>query len=186
VLTRVDLHDKIIQPQIDGLKKRLFGHTPATPVILHRRELVRKDGAFKVLRDANVELDFNSNILKMFHDLPYLVNTVQIDKKAHLDAYTTWHYDPYHYCARCLIERYVGNYMVDKARLLELELSRQAGADDLKTYFPELKVPFGVTWHDLEVAEQMVFDWENGGDYRAFGLAIKIYECLRAAVLAAE
>jgi hypothetical protein len=72
------------------------------------------------------------------------------------------------------------------ARFLELELSRQAGADDLKTYFPELKVPFGVTWHDLEVAEQMVFDWENGGDYRAFGLAIKIYECLRAAVLAAE
>jgi hypothetical protein len=46
VLTRVDLHDKIIQPQIDGLKKRLFEHTPATPVILHRRELVRKDRQF--------------------------------------------------------------------------------------------------------------------------------------------
>jgi hypothetical protein len=56
----------------------------------------------------------------------------------------------------------------------------------LKTYFPELKVPYGVTWRDLEIAEQMVFDWENGGDYRAFGLAIKIYEYLRTAVLAAE
>jgi hypothetical protein len=78
-----------------------------------------------------------------------------------------------------------GNYMVDKAGALELERSRQAGADDLKTYFPELNVPSGITWHDLEVAEQMVFDWENGGDYRAFGLAIKIYEYLRAAVLAA-
>ena len=76
--------------------------------------------------------------------------------------------------------------MVDKADLLEQDWARQAGADDLKTYFPELKVPYGVTWHNLEVAEQMVFDWENGGDYRAFGLAIKIYEYLRAAVLAAE
>ena len=76
--------------------------------------------------------------------------------------------------------------MVDKVNLLELERSRQAGADDLKTYFPELKVPYGVTWHDLEVAEQMVFEWEEGGDYRAFGLAIKIYEYLRAVVLAAE
>jgi hypothetical protein len=76
--------------------------------------------------------------------------------------------------------------MVDKAGLLELELARQAGADDLKTYFPELKVPLGVTWHDLEVVERMVFDWEEGGDTRAFGLAIKIYEYLRAAVLAVE
>jgi hypothetical protein len=76
--------------------------------------------------------------------------------------------------------------MVDKASLLELERPRQAGEDELKTYFPELKVPYGVTWHDLEVAEQMVFDWENGCDYRAFGLAIRIYEYLRAAVLAAE
>jgi hypothetical protein len=59
-------------------------------------------------------------------------------------------------------------------------------ADDLKTYFPELNVPRGITWHDLEVAEQMVFDWEDGSDSRAFGLAIKIYEPLRKAVLAAE
>ena len=39
--------------------------------------------------------------------------------------------------------------MVDKAGSLELERSRQAGADDLKIYFPELKVPEGITWHDL-------------------------------------
>jgi hypothetical protein len=45
----------------------------------------------------------------------------------------------------------------------------------------------GVTWHDLEVAERMVFDWEEGDETRAFGLAIKIYEYLRAVVvLAAE
>jgi hypothetical protein len=77
--------------------------------------------------------------------------------------------------------------MVDKAGLLELERSRQAGADDLKTYFPELKVPYGVTWHDLEVAEQMVFDWEEKPEsHRALGLVLRVFEHLRAVVLAAE
>ncbi len=39
--------------------------------------------------------------------LPYLVITVQIDKKLHLETYNIWRFDPYHYCMRCLIERYV-------------------------------------------------------------------------------
>ena len=38
---------------------------------------------------------------------PYLVITVQIDKKKYLDKYTLFHYDPYHYCLRCLVERFV-------------------------------------------------------------------------------
>ena len=80
----------------------------------------------------------------------------------------------------------MGNYMGYKAILLELESSRQAGADDLKTYFPELNVPEGLTFADLEAAEQMVFDWEEGSDYRAFGLVLRVFENLSAAVLAAQ
>jgi hypothetical protein len=67
-----------------------------------------------------------------------------------------------------------------------LQESRQAGADDLSTYFPELRIPAGLTWRDLEVAEQMVFDWENDDDWRAFGLVLRVFEHLRAAVLEAE
>jgi hypothetical protein len=77
--------------------------------------------------------------------------------------------------------------MVDKADLLELQRSRQAGADDLKTYFPELKVPQGLTWDDLEVAEKMVFDWEeNPESHRAFGLVLRVFEHLTMAVLAVQ
>jgi Protein of unknown function (DUF3800) len=107
VLTSVALHERIIQPQLDELKKRLFGHTPDIPVILHRRELVRKEGAFSVLRNAEIEQEFNTEILRLFRELPYLAITIQIDKKVHLDTYKIWHYDPYHYCMRCMVERYV-------------------------------------------------------------------------------
>ena len=107
VLTRIDLHTRVIQPKLDALKERLFGHTPDIPVVLHRRELVRKEGPFFVLRSKPIEQDFNRSILELLETLPYLVITVLIDKKQHLETYNVWRFDPYHYCLRCLIERYV-------------------------------------------------------------------------------
>lgn len=77
--------------------------------------------------------------------------------------------------------------MVDKASVLELESSRQAGADDdLRTHFPELNVPQGLTLADLEAAEDMVLEWENNGEYRAFALVLRVFEHLTAAVQAAQ
>ena len=107
VLTKQALHSRVIQPQLDELKSDLFGHTPATPVVLHRRELVRREGPFAVLRDAGRQAEFDERILSLFTSWPYLVITVLIDKKAHLEAYELWHFDPYHYCMRCMVERYV-------------------------------------------------------------------------------
>lgn len=107
VLTSLDRHEQIIQHKLDGLKTRLFGHSSLSPVVLHRRELIRKEGPFSVLRDASVQADFNASMLDLFNTLPYLAITIQIDKKEHLEKYGTWHYDPYHFCLRCIIERYV-------------------------------------------------------------------------------
>jgi hypothetical protein len=107
VLTRQSAHERIIQPCLDDLKAELFNHTPANPVILHRREIVRREGPFAALRDPEKLTRFNEAMLRFYAEFPYLVMTVLIDKKAHLEAYGVWHFDPYHYCMRCLIERYV-------------------------------------------------------------------------------
>jgi hypothetical protein len=107
ILTRQSTHERIIQPGLDSLKAEFFGHTPADPVILHRREIVRREGRFSVLRDPNVQAEFDRRLLRCFEEFPYLAITVVIDKKAHLEAYELWHFDPYHYCLRCMIERYV-------------------------------------------------------------------------------
>lgn len=106
VLTKRQSHDRTIQPHWDQFRTDIFGPNGAA-LILHRRELVRKEADFVALRDPEVERRFNDGLLHMLSTLPYLVSTATIDKREHLDRYTLWHNDPYHYCLRCLVERYV-------------------------------------------------------------------------------
>ena len=107
ILTTRRHHEERITPQIDSIKALIPRQSAEKPVILHRREIVRREGAFACLRDPELSRKFNALLLDAIAMAPYLVLTVQIDKKQHLEEYDTWHFDPYHYCLRCLIERYV-------------------------------------------------------------------------------
>jgi hypothetical protein len=107
VTTFRSLHDRTIQPAIDQLKTDLFGHGPANPVILHRREIIDRVGPFAVLHDDECRATFDERALRLIENLPFIANTVTIDKAEHVERYGVWHFDPYHYALRCLIERYV-------------------------------------------------------------------------------
>jgi Protein of unknown function (DUF3800) len=107
VLTYRQVHAEIIQPQLDELKADLFGHSEDNPVILHRRDVIDREGPFVVLNDEDVRANFDAKILDLIRTLPYIAITVTIDKAEHLEKYGVWHFDPYHYCLRCLVERYV-------------------------------------------------------------------------------
>ncbi len=107
ILTTRRLHDERITPQINAIKALIPGHSAADPIILHRREIVRREGIFACLRAPDLSEKVSSRLLHTIKTAPYLALTVQIDKKQHLETYDTWHFDPYHYCLRCLIERYV-------------------------------------------------------------------------------
>lgn len=107
ILTKQDIHASRFQPEIDRLKGNLLGHTTATPVILHRSDIINRRGAFAKLRDPTIQAEFDAEILHLIESLPYRAITVTIDKRLHLQQYEAWHFDPYHYCMRCLIERYV-------------------------------------------------------------------------------
>lgn len=104
VLTTRDFHEKRITPSLDALKMAAFG---TTDIILHRREIVRRERAFTVLRDPEPERIFNEGLKLLIRSMPYLVTTVTIDKRAHRSQYEVWRFDPYHYCLTCLVERYV-------------------------------------------------------------------------------
>ncbi|MEN3228316.1 DUF3800 domain-containing protein [Methylorubrum rhodesianum] len=107
IIARQETHDAIIQPAIDGLKRSFFGHSPENPVVLHRREILRREGVFSVLRDDGKAQKFNDCVLAILRDAKYLAITVQIDKKRHFEHYGVWRFDPYHYCLHCLVERYI-------------------------------------------------------------------------------
>lgn len=107
VVTTKRHHDEGIAPRLDAVKALIPRHSTANPVLFHRREIMRREGAFACLRDRELGAQFDMLLLSAIETAPYIAMTVQIDKKAHLEAYETWHFDPYHYCLRCLLERYV-------------------------------------------------------------------------------
>jgi hypothetical protein len=108
IITKKRGHDHIITPEIEGLKTDLFGHHPITnPVILHRREIVRKEAPFQALQSPEINAQWQTRILGLIQTLPYIAITVLIDKHAHVQRYPVWHFNPYHYCMRAIVERYV-------------------------------------------------------------------------------
>jgi len=94
-------------PRLEDLKRRFFGSHPDNPIILHRKDLVNARPPFQCLRDPPTRTKFDSELLQLLAELDYVVITVVIDKQAHVEQYRVWQYDPYHYCMKVLLERYV-------------------------------------------------------------------------------
>lgn len=94
--------------QFEDFKQKHFPHNPDEPVILHRKELIGHHGPFWRLRDADKEKAFNEDFLKLLKEKDYLVISVVIDKKAHVDRYGAAALHPYHYCLVAMLERYCG------------------------------------------------------------------------------
>lgn len=94
-------------PTIEGVKQRFFGSHPDDPVILHRKELLNKKHPFENLKDPVVEQAFNADLLRLMSELDYTILTVVVDKLEHEQRYRVWRSDPYHYCLRVLVERFV-------------------------------------------------------------------------------
>jgi hypothetical protein len=108
IITKTRSHDNHIAPAIETLKGDLFGHNPPeNTIVLHRREIVRREPPFECLWDETKNKDWESRLLKLIENLPYIAITVLIDKEEHMRRYPVWQYNPYHYCMRALVERYV-------------------------------------------------------------------------------
>lgn len=108
IIMRRDLHDGALTDRLREIKQDIFGHSEDTPVILHRRELVRGEPPFDRLRvDDALSGEFQARWLALVRESKYLAMAAAIDKKAHIDRYRVWRHDPYHYCLECLLERYV-------------------------------------------------------------------------------
>jgi len=95
-------------PALEALKQAHFPHSPDEPIVLHRKELVNRRGPFWRLRDPDNKRRFNDDILEFLTNQEYLLISVVIDKKTHIERYGAAAYHPYHYCLAALLERYCG------------------------------------------------------------------------------
>jgi hypothetical protein len=131
VILEVGYVRDVFFPEFETLKQKYFQSHPDDPIIFHRKELVNKQPPFASLRDPTIETVFNSDLLMQLRKWQYIVITVVIDKLQHTEQYQTWRYDPYHYCLKVLIERYVRWLQAQPAVGDVLAESRQ-GKEDLR------------------------------------------------------
>jgi len=93
---------------LENLKQKHFPHNPDEPIILHRNDIINRKGAFWRLRDADRREAFDQDILRFFAEQKYVLITVVIDKKVHIERYGEAAFHPYHYCLTAMLERYCG------------------------------------------------------------------------------
>lgn len=131
VIFDLDYVAQNLYPEVEELKLKYFGSHPDDPIILHRKEIVNRRYPFHALKDKNVEGRFNVELLRLLSNWEYTVITVVIDKKEHRDLYTTWQYDPYHYCLAVMLERFIFflEETVDQGDVLA---ESRGGAEDMR------------------------------------------------------
>ncbi len=96
-----------VHPQMESIKAKFFESHPDNPIIFHRKEMLNAKYPFSKLKDFELRKKFDAKLLSLLNNWQYSVITVCIDKLSHKKTYTTWRYDPYHYCLEVLLERYI-------------------------------------------------------------------------------
>lgn len=107
VILDLDYVSSVFHPEMEAIKRKYFHSHPDDPIIMHRKELVNKKPPFASLRDPAIEAAFNVEMLASIANWQYTVITAVIDKLQHTEQYQVWRSDPYHYCLKVLVERYV-------------------------------------------------------------------------------
>jgi len=146
VILELKYVETILHPQMETLKAKFFRSHPDEPVIFHRKEMLHGKPPFENLRNDKSRKEFDQSLLGLLDLWEYTVISVCLDKKRHKETYTTWRYDPYHYCLAVLLERFIFFLKRTDAKGDVMAESR-GGKEDLR-----LKASFARLW-------------ENGTDY---------------------
>lgn len=92
-------------PELEQLKRDHFRYDPDYPVILVRKQIIDRKGAFGVLSNPQRNADWEQSVTKFFSGLPARPYTVVIDKWDHKKRYPTNTFDPYSYAISVLLRR---------------------------------------------------------------------------------
>lgn len=96
-----------LQPEMDCIKRQFFQTDPDEAVVFHRKEVARKQGVFSCLLNSSARQKFDETMLHHYEKWEYIAFVVTIDKREHLARYHHWANEPYLYCFKVLLERYV-------------------------------------------------------------------------------
>lgn len=146
VILELGYVEKAVFPQMETLKKTFFGSHPDDPIIFHRKEMVNAVPPFEILKDDTIKKRFDAELLSLMQIWEYKVITVCLDKKTHKETYTTWRYDPYHYCLAVLLERFF--FFLDRLNTRGDVIAESRGGKE-----------------DRRLKDSFVRLWEKGTDF---------------------
>lgn len=106
IVMDIDHVRQFATPGLNTIKHEILGHDPDSTPVMHRKDILQKNYPWHLLRDPPTETRFNGLLLEYLTNTEYVVITAVIDKQEHLNRYSVWRHDPYHYCLEVLIERY--------------------------------------------------------------------------------
>jgi len=146
VIFELDYVKHILFPDIEEIKKVFFKSHPDDPIIFHRKELLKRKPPFSALKEPEVEERFNKLLLEKLESWEYSVISVIIDKKEHNERYSTWKYDPYHYCQEILVERF-RLFLNLKGTKGDIMFESRGGKEDIRLKRSFRKILDGGTHH---------------------------------------
>lgn len=142
VILELGYVESVVHPQMEALKTQFFRSHPDEPVIFHRKEMVNAKPPFESLGTPRIQESFDRELLRLIDSWEYTVISVCIDKKKHKETYTTWRYDPYHYCLAVLLERFI--FFLNRADCQgDVMAESRGGKEDMR-----LKASFARLWED--------------------------------------
>jgi len=95
------------QRALEDLKQKHFPHSPDEPVILHRKDIIHRSGAFWRLRDDCARAAFDDDLCTLVEASDFTVCGVCVDKLA-LKRNYPHPFHPYHLALGFLLQRYCG------------------------------------------------------------------------------
>lgn len=129
-----------LEPKLDWIKSRIFGHDPDDPLVFHRKEILGLKGPYGCLSDTRKRDLFNKSILRVIDIIDYTVITALIDKSWMLRQRHWTKTHPYHYLMEIMVEKYaqflerkndIGDIMPE-ARLGKKDEALQGAFEEIK------------------------------------------------------
>ncbi|WP_340110598.1 DUF3800 domain-containing protein [Pikeienuella sp. HZG-20] len=119
------------EPRFIAMRERHFGLTTRNrPPILHRHNIVRKEGPFSCLKDPEREQAWKENSRSLYTKAEYKVITCSINKIAYYHKYPRWTDDIYHLLVQTAVERYF--FFLQSIKSTGDVLAERRGKRDIK------------------------------------------------------
>ena len=97
-----------IVPALNALKRKHFTDDPDKPVILHRIDILKRKGPFRVLQNPKGQAAWDNDLVEFLSTLRAQVFTVVLDKRAYRGRHAAEPPDAYHYALQGLLWRIRG------------------------------------------------------------------------------